>query len=298
MHKPTCLLALMLCCSVAALAQTDKAARAQELLTQARTAIGGDKLKSLQSLAISGSYRQMMGEREMSGDIELEMLLPDKARKTTTMSPLPSVEITRIEGLNGDNAWSDMQNNNAGGGMVVIRQAGAGQANSAEAQKAQENFVRQEFARLWLGLLLNVPGSYQLEFSYGGEAEAPDGVADVLEIKGAGGFSAMLFLDQKTHRPLMLSYKGRKPRLAMRSFTSDKPLSKEELEKKTQEAQAQAAAAPLVDVQLRFQDYQEVGGIAFPHRVTKAMDNEITEEWELKKFKLNPALKADRFEKK
>ena len=48
--------------------------------------------------------------------------------------------------------------------------------------------------------------AYPLSFGHAGQAEAPEGKADVLDVKGAGNFTARLFIDSKTHLPLMLSW--------------------------------------------------------------------------------------------
>ena len=48
--------------------------------------------------------------------------------------------------------------------------------------------------------------SYPLTFSYAGEAEAPEGKADVVDIKGPANFAARLFVNSQTHMPLMLSW--------------------------------------------------------------------------------------------
>ena len=53
-------------------------------------------------------------------------------------------------------------------------------------------------ARFALAFLLTSPPSMPLEFAYGGEAEADDGKADVVDAKGPGSFAARLFLDKKT----------------------------------------------------------------------------------------------------
>ncbi len=282
-----------------------KAARAQELLKQARAAIGSDKVKSL---SIVGTHQQKVGENETSGDLELEMLLPDKFLKSSVISPIANIEITRLEVLNGETVWTDVQNNAPTGGGFVFRTMG-GPTASPEQQKAQQNFIRQEWTRLLLGILGQAPTSVTLECSYAGEAEAPDGVADVIEVKSkAIGLSAQLFLDQKTHRPLMLSYQGRKAP-AMRMMTrqishgeGDKKKTPEEMEKEAKEmqakAQAAAAAEPLVETQLRFEDYRAEGGITLPHRISRTVDGQVTEEWQLTKFKINPTIKADKFEKK
>lgn len=285
-----------------------KAARAQELLSKARAALGTEKVKSLW---IAGTYRQMMGDRDMGGDIELEMMLPDKFLKTSVMSPLAGIEITRLEALNGENAWMDTQNNAPAGGNIVFRAGpgpGAGGGNPADMQKAQQAFIRQEWTRLLLGVLGQAPVSVPLECSYAGEAEAPDGVADVIDVKSKGiGLTAQLFLDQKTHRPLMLSYQGRKPRVM--TMTRQMPHGEdakrkppEELEKEMKDAQAkaqaQAAAEPMVEIQLRFEDFRSEGGVTLPHRISRTMDGQVNEEWQLTKFKINPSIKPDKFEKK
>jgi hypothetical protein len=46
--------------------------------------------------------------------------------------------------------------------------------------------VRTEFTRIFLGFLLTPPANVHLEYTLVGEAKAPDGVADVIEVKGPG----------------------------------------------------------------------------------------------------------------
>lgn len=272
-----------------------KAARAQELLTQTRAAMGSDKLKSLST---TGTLRQIMGEMEMAGEIELDMLLPDKLIKASTTTMM-SAEITRLEAFNGETAWTDIRNANPGGVNLVMR-VGSGN-NTIDAKKALEITVRQEFARLLLGFIAAAPTVSDVKFSYAGEAEAPDGKADVINLKGELGFAAQLFLDQKTHLPLMVSYMGRKPRMMTRAFGSPdeaKKVTPEELEKQAKEAAEKAKAEPPVEFQMRFMEYREEGGVKLPHRLSRSMEGKITEEWELQKFKINPTIKADKFEKK
>jgi hypothetical protein len=271
----------------------DASGKANQLLGQARTSIGDEKLNSLRSLSATGSYRRILGEREMSGEIQFDLILPDKMMRTETMSPAPGAEITRIEAINGDSAWSDQQSSGMGGGMIVMRRPGG---DSPQGQATQTNAIRAELARIAIGWLLSSPSSFPLAFSYAGEAEAPDGKADALDVKGPNGFSARLFLDRETHRPLMLAYKGKKPRIMMRTFTG--PRSKEEMDKEVKAAEAVAANQPDVEYQIRFSEHRKVDGISLPHRLTRAIDGEINEEWEISKFKINPSLKAEKFEKR
>lgn len=54
-------------------------ARAQEILKQARQAIGGDEqLQKIQGLQINGQYRRVFGETQMRGDRDISILLPNK----------------------------------------------------------------------------------------------------------------------------------------------------------------------------------------------------------------------------
>lgn len=268
--------------------------RAQELIKKARAAMGGEKLESLKSLSATGSYRRVMGEREMAGELEFDMMLPDKFLKTEILSPMPGVEITRYDALNGDQAWMDSKQGGGGGGMMIMRRPGG---DTPQGHASQQQAIRAEFARLLLGWMLTTPASFPVEFSYVGEAEAPDGIAFALDVKGPNNFAARLFLDQKTYRPLMLSYKGRAPRMAFNQVGGPAS-SREEIEQRVKEAEAAMAAAPEVEMQITFSDYREVSGVQFPHHVTRAIDGKVTEEWEMKKFKLNPTIKPDKFEKK
>lgn len=273
-------------------AAQDAAAKAQQLLAQARAALGGEKLKSLTALSATGSIRRKIGQMEMAGELQLDMLLPDKVMRVEVTNLMGAAELTRMEVLNGANVWMDQQTS-GGGGMMMVRRPGG---DNPHAQAQQQNAVRAEMARTMIGWLLTTPSSFPVEYKFAGEAESPDGKADVLEVKGANDFAVRLFLDQKSHKPLLLAYKGRKPRVVM--STGDGPRSEEDIKKQIADAEAKAASEPLSEYQVTFNEYRDVGGVSLPHRLTKSIDNEVSEEWEISKFKLNPQIKPEKFEKK
>src|SRR5262249_48306261 len=66
--------------------------------------------------------------------------------------------------------------------------------------------IKQDFVRLTLGFFGASLDVYPVTFSYVGRAEAPEGSADVIQVAGAGNFSARLFVSQQTHLPIMLSW--------------------------------------------------------------------------------------------
>jgi len=273
----------------------DAAAKAQQLIAQARAALGGDKLKSL---SVTGNYRRTFGQMEMTGEVSYDLLLPDKMMKTETMSPAPSLEITRVETLNGDDVWEDQQQRGGGGMMIFRRGPGGPGVDPQKAQDMLRQDVRSNFARLLIGWLLTTPSSFPVEFSFAGEAESPDGKADVLEAKGPGGFAARLFLDQKTHYPLMLTYNGKKPRIMTQIAAPGAPRKPDEMEKKMKEMEAETAKQPDVEFRIYLSDYREVNGVSFPHKLARSIENEVNEELEIKTVKINPQFKPEKFVKK
>ncbi|HKQ77624.1 MAG TPA: hypothetical protein VJ810_28270 [Blastocatellia bacterium] len=273
----------------------DAATKAQQLINQARAALGGDKLKSL---SVTGSYRRKFGQMEMSGEINYDLLLPDKMMKTETMNPAPGLEITRLETINGEDVWEDQQQHGGGGGMVIIRRGPGGPTTDPKkAQAAMQQGIRSDFARLSIGWLLTAPSSFPVEFSFAGEAEAPEGKADALDVKGPGGFAARLFIDQKTHRPLMLTFNGLKPRIVTQTAPAGHR-SPEEMEKRAKEMEAEPAKQPEVEFRIHFSDYREVKGVSIPHRITRSIEDEVNEEMEIKNVVINPQLKPEKFVKK
>ena len=279
-----------------AIGAQDAVKKAQELVSQARTAMGGDKLKSL---SVTGNYRRTMGQMEMSGEVNYDMQFPDKMMKTETMNPMPSLEITRLETINGEEVWEDQQQNGGGGGMVLIRRGPGGpSADPKQAQAALRQSVRSDFTRLSIGWLLTAPSSFPVEFKFAGEAEAPDGKADVLDVKGPEGFAVLLFLDQKTHRPLMLTFKGRKPRIVTQTVGGGGHRNPEEMEKRLKEAEMEAEKQPEVEYRIHFSDYREVNGVSLPHKITRSIEDEVNEEMEIKTVKINPQFKPEKFVKK
>ena len=277
------------------------AARAQELLAQARQSLGGEaKLKAVQSLAAAGKFRRILGAQapEMSGDFELEFLLPDKFKRTENMVIMGgAAQVTRIEGYNGEQMFFD--SSSSGGGMVMIRRPGG---DDPKAQAAQLRNLKADVARHLIAWLLTAPDTYQIQFTYAGQADSPDGKADIVDAKNAEGFTARLFLDQKTHQPLMLSYRAVVSKPIVRTMQAG---SREEGEKHAKEMEKQTADEIAKaqqnqsesEVQIFYADYRPVDGLLLPHKASRSVNGEVIEEWEMTKFKLNPPLKADKFKK-
>ena len=277
--------------------------RAEEVLKQARQAIGGEEqLQKIQGLHINGQYRRALGDRQLAGDREISIQLPNKYLVEDAMNPGGlATAIMNTRGLNGEQAWTA---NSGGGGGRIIRMGAPGGQNASPEQisAALRRIYGAEFSRYLLAIILTPPPSFAVDYKYAGESDVEDAQADVIDVTGPDNFSVRIFFDKKSHLPLLLSYRGPKPRIMTMTREAHGPRSPEDVKKAREEAekkmQAEAPAAPEeVDFYIRLTDHKKVGGLMLPHKLTFLTENEVAEEFEISKYQLNPQFKADLFEK-
>ena len=277
-------------------------ARAQEILKQAREAVGGaERLQKIESLHINGQYRRVFGDRQMGGDREISILLPNKylVEDAMNMGGL-STSMINTRALNGEHAWSG----SSGGGGMVIRFGGPGgqQATPEQIEAGLRRAFQAEFARYLLVMTLSPPASLAVDYKYAGESDVDGEQADVVDVSGPDKFSVRLFFDKKSHLPLLLSYRGPKPRIVTMSRSASGGHKPEDLQKARDEAekkmQEENPGVPEeVDFYIRLSDQRKVDGVTLPFKLTFLTESEVSEEFEITKYQLNPQFKADKFEK-
>ena len=279
-------------------------ARADEVLKQAREAIGGEqRLQKLEALYINGQYRRVFGDRQMAGDREISIALPNKYLVEDSMNPGGlSTAMINTRGLNGERAWSG----SSGGGGMVFRMSGPGgqQLSPEQMEASLRRIFQAEFVRYVLAITLAPPASLSVEYKYAGESDVDGEQADVLDVTGPDNFSARIFFDKKNHLPLLLSYRGPKPRIMTMSRPAggaarspeDIRKAREEAEKKLATEHPQAPPEE-VDFFIRLSDHKKVDGLMLPFKLTFLSEGEVSEEFEIAKYQVNPQFKADKFEK-
>jgi len=276
--------------------------RATEILKQAREAIGGEqRLQKLEALHINGQYRRVFGERQMAGDREISILLPNKYLVEDSMNPGGlSTAMINTRGLNGERAWSG----SSGGGGMVFRMSGPGgqQLTPEQMEAGLRRIYTAEFTRYVLAMTLAPPASLALEYKYAGESDVDGEQADVIDATGPENFSVRLFFDKKTHLPLLLSYRGPKPRMITMNRPAGGAPKPEDVKKAREEAEKKMAAETPptpeeVDFFIRLSDHKKVDGLMLPFKLTFLTDSEVSEEFEISKYQVNPQFKADKFEK-
>src|SRR6185503_308187 len=113
-------------------------------------------------------------------------------------------------------------------------------------EAAQRRIYQAELSRYLLALMLAAPSSSPVEFKYAGESDVEDLPVDVVDVTGPNKFAARLYFDKKSHLPLLLSYRGPKPRIVtMTRQGGDRP-NPEELKKARDDAEKKMKEEPAV----------------------------------------------------
>jgi hypothetical protein len=328
-------------------AQAPTDAKAATVLAEVRKALGGEqKIAAVKALALRADYRReisaggpggggMMivmrgagpgahdGGGQTTGKIEIDVELPDKYLRSDIGAQ--AFGMTRTDGYEGTRLFQEMIPNSPG--MQVRVDNPAPDATMAKLVLTRR---QHDLARLFLGLTGKTQPGFDATYTYGGQAESPDGKADIIDVTGPEGFKARLFVDAETHLPLMLTYLDAEPRVMTRTMTRGggpgagggrgdniavapppaaqsaqtaspraaaleglTPEQREEIQK--QMAAAQAEPPKMVEYRLFFAEYQKVDGVSLPHQISRGMGGKTTEEWTVTSYRVNPTFKADRF---
>jgi hypothetical protein len=281
------------------------------IIAAARKALGGeDKVAALKTLSAEGPFRRSMGGRDMEGTVTVTLGRPDKMHRLEEMVMGgmvggPTIERTMV--LNGTTSWEDSQNRGGmGGGMRIMMQQGPGpggaQMTPEQVNEARTRRMRVQMYRLTAALLADAG----VPWVDAGVAESPDGKADILEAKEETGRTLRLFIDQATHLPMMVQYQDPKPMVLVAGGPGGPgrgpggpggaPMTPEEAQKRAEELRRNPPQ--LGTYALHLSDFKKVDGLNLPHRIETSLDGEPNEEWTIERYRINPSVKADLWEKK
>lgn len=341
-----------------------EAQRAADLLGKVRESLGGEaRVRAIRSLELTGKAHHRVNGTATSGDLKVDLLLPDRFLTTERTMPGPSVNLTILQAVNGPQTWIDRQmktlariedqSSNAADGPSTtpaqVSQSTLGMGNVAagktttrnanpttgpttnertllgmrmptamagqerdtslermaeetraakqerpgtnrrpgvedpEVKSALEVQLRNDFVCLSMALLQSSPASFPIATTHGGVIETEHGKIETIDLTGPEEFAARLFIDQKSSRPAMISYRQMiNPKAGYVVSGSAEPAEP------TQE----------IAVQLYFADYRAIDGVLFPFQIIKAVNGVPVDEWKFEKLKINPDLKPKLFEKK
>ncbi|HUK36063.1 MAG TPA: hypothetical protein VLV86_19235 [Vicinamibacterales bacterium] len=210
------------------------------LMALTRDALGGEQqLSAVKTIVATGRTQQLRGNNLVPIEFEIDIELPDR--------------YVRIDEVPAQ-----------GNGPTV-----AGFAGETLIQ-TKSPAVREDFARLTIALFASSFSGYPVTYAYAGEAEAPQGKADVFDVKGSGT-ALRLFIAQATHLPLMLTWQTPPP--ARGSSTTGAPQEN----------------------RLYFADYRDVGKLHWPFRLRRAVGSDTVEETTFDQLRVNAAIDQKKF---
>jgi hypothetical protein len=293
---------------VGAQAPAAPARDAGPILAAARQALGGDKkLTAVKTLTAAGRTKQVRGENLVPIEFEIFVELPDKYVRKDEV-PAQETGVTAA-GFNGDDLLQDPPPPPPP--PMPTPPAGAPPSPPRNPSAARVMTLKQDFARLMLGMFATSFSAYPLTFTYVGEAEAPQGKADVVDAKGPNNFTLRLFIAKDTHLPIMVSWQAPAPPAGRgRPGGPGAPVPPGPQPAPGAAAVSSAAPAPgaqrgappagapqaLPENHLYFADYRDVDGLQFPFRLRRAVGADTVEETTFDRFKLNAKIDPKRFE--
>jgi hypothetical protein len=233
-----------------------QAPTADAVLTAARAALGGEKrIAELKTFIATGRTRQVRGDNLVPIEFEIQVELPDKYSRRDEFPQQDQGPVTA--GFAGD-------------ALVLMPRP----PTAPEAMlRSRLTTAQHDFARLMLGMFAGTPASFPLTYTLAGQAEAPQGKADVLDVKGPNNFAARLFIAGDTRLPIMLTWSAPAP-----------------------PGPPGAAPKPAPEQRMFFADYRDVNGHKFPFRIRRGTGAETTEETTFDRFRLNARVDPRRFE--
>lgn len=258
---------------------------ATQVLAAAREALGGEKnLTGVKTFVATGRTRQLRGNNLVPIEFEINCELPGRFVRKDEI-PAQDTDIT-VSGFSGDTLiqFPPPPVGRAGApGPAPTGRAAAPGGDAAPAvargdgrgrggppmNPAQQRLmtVKQDFARLMLGVFAASQPSYPLTFKYAGIGEAPEGKADVLDVTGPGNFSARFIVQQDTHLPVMVMWQQPAP----------------------------GQPAP-VEYRMYYADFRDVNGVKWPFRTRRAVAGQTVEETTFDRVRINAKIDAKKFE--
>jgi len=331
---------------------------AAAILGAARAALGGeDSLAAIKAFVATGRTRQVRGNNLVPIEFEIACELPDKYVRRDEI-PAQETGIT-ASGFSGETliqvpppppqpvqparppssaggagvppaagaapppaAGRGAPPVPAGSGGPPARAAGPGSAGAppADPRRMRVISLKQDFVKLTLGMFAASFPSYPVTFTVAGKAEAPQGTADVLDVKAPDNFGLRLFIHAETHLPIMVSWTvpatnvvvslpGAPPPENLAPGTvvvqappppgpAATPEEQSAYAKAVQDLRKKALAeARPIEHRVYYADYRDVGkGVKFPFRLRRSVAGETVEETNFDGFKLNPRIDPRKFQ--
>lgn len=249
---------------------------ASAVLAEMQKALGGvSKVQAVTTLDAKGTIRRVTPRGTTETAVALAIQLPDKYMQRTVVSGEGRMTVYRNTGFNGGaliNVLDAPPNLATAPGLRDRARMAAAATQTPEERAAQTArqvlAVKKDFARLAFGLFGSSYTAFPLEVGSAGEAESADGTAHIIEARGEDNFVVQLFIDTKTHLPLMMMWTT---------------------------PGTGAAADTTIERRTFYSNFKKVDGLSLPHTIRLSVDGNPTEETTFTEIKINGTIDSTTF---
>lgn len=148
-----------------------------------------------------------------------------------------------------------------------------------------------EMLRTTLSLLLTAPQGMDVSYTFVGESDVDGTACNVVKAE-FGGSAYKLFLDRSSNLPVAISYRGMPAPHVVKLDKAPVGDGKQDMVF----ARSMASAKELADIQIKFSDFRNTGGVLLPYRWAETRNAKEDEIFDVTSYEINPANIAERFQ--
>ena len=314
--------------------------RALAVIAQARVAIGGDAaIKNVRSMTIVGNAAQTFTvdgtSRTVEGNLEINLQMPnwfsrmlqigkesDGAkgseihRESQVIITTKDDDHTMFKHGEADGKTKVFLMKKGGEDKLILKEGELPNEKRVEFDKIHRNVSgdtsrlrHNELFRTTFALLLSAPEGADASYNHAG-VESVDGKSCDVILVDASGSAFKLFIDQSSHLPVMMSYKGAIPMVfkfnrdeiktgdgQTKNVLINRDGSHSEIKDDNVQMITRKLDAPevLAEYQVRFSDYRTAGGVQLPYKWTQTVGGQPDQTVSVVSYEINPANIADKF---
>jgi hypothetical protein len=312
--------------------------RALAVIAQARAAIGGDTaIKNVRGMTIVGNAAQTFrvdgATRIEEGNLEINLQMPNGFSRTLQIGKQSDGSGTvhqesHIIMTTKDDDNAMLRHDEAAGKTKVfvmkkgdedktaLKEGELPNARRIMVDKVDRNIIgdtsrrrHDELFRTSFALLLSEPEGSDANYNHGG-VESIDGKSCDVILVDSNGSAFKLFIDQSSHLPVMMSYKGAIPMVfkfnreevktgdgQTKNVIINRDGSHSEIRSDKMRVFTRKLDAPeaLAEYQVRFSDYRTVNGVQLPYKWTQTVGGQPDQTVNVVSYEINPANIADKF---
>ncbi|MDQ3712559.1 MAG: hypothetical protein M3388_10125 [Acidobacteriota bacterium] len=308
--------------------------RALEIIARARQAIGGETaIKNVRSMTIVGNAAQTFtidgAVRTEQGTLEINLQMPNQFSKMLKIGKESDganggkiereTHVFRITKdynktvLNSDGTESRRRVYvvKKGDEDVLLKDGeltNGKRVVDRELEIDTSRFRQNELFRTTFALLLSAPEGLDASYKYAG-VETVDGKnCDVISVE-SGDTLFKLFIDQSSHLPVMMSYRGVVPMIFkldknelptdvldnVKTVIVNEDGTQTERNDKVKTFIRRLEENKIAEYKVKFSDYRNVNSVQLPYKWTQTVGGQPDQNVDVVSYEINPAKIADKF---